>query len=284
MSDPTPRYYFPTAPGEYDQSFMNEIVRAFSLFQEQLKNPGKVTAHSLNLKPSDTEGIQQYSNNREAYDAGLLPGDIWMLSTGEIRIVVSPNVDVPVSIEYYRSAEGQVGQVITFDASAEIGEIINPIAGYVGEVNAASFYNVTSPSMFAETLDVTDGIIIPNTDTDMPATGPLAEMQTTPVFIDSDNNAVVSGSGAQLQIGSIELSLGHTFDAGTPDYGMALVGDIEIIYGIMPSGQSASGSVGSVEFEAAAIVEITSGVVGLGSVASQAASGSDILVDGVSVL
>ena len=143
MSDPTPRYYFPTAPGEYDQSFMNEIVRAFSLFQEQLKNPGKVTAHSLNLKPSDTEGIQQYSNNREAYDAGLLPGDIWMLSTGEIRIVVSPNVDVPVSIEYYRSAEGQVGQVTTFDASAEIGEIINPMTAHVGEVRAVMICPVT---------------------------------------------------------------------------------------------------------------------------------------------
>jgi len=284
MSDPTPRYYFPTAPGDYDQAFMNEIVRAFSLFQEQLKNPGKVTAHSLNLKPSDTEGIQQYSNNREAYDAGLLPGDIWMLSTGEIRIVVSPNVDVPLSIEYYRSAEGQVGQVKTFDASAEIGEILNPIAGYVGEVNTASFYNVTAPSMFGETLDVTDGIIIPNTDTDMPATGPLAEMRTTPVFIDSDNNAVVLGSSAVTQVGSIELSLGHTLDAGTPDYGMALVGDIEIIYGIMPAGQSASGSVGSVQVESVAIVQISSGVIGLGSVASQAASGSDILVDGVSVL
>jgi hypothetical protein len=151
MSDPTPRYYFPSAPGQYDQAFMNEIVRAFSLFQEQLKNPGKVTAHSLNLKPSDTEGIQQYSNNREAYDAGLLPGDIWMLSTGEIRVVVSPNVDVPVSIEYYRSAEGQVGQVTAFDASAEIGEIINPMNAQVGSVSVADVMGVSGLSVNANT-------------------------------------------------------------------------------------------------------------------------------------
>ena len=124
MADPTPRFYFPVAPKEYDQTFMNEIVRAFSLFQEQLKNPGKVTASGLNLRPDPDGGVKQYSNNREAYDDGLLPGDIWMLSTGEIRIVVSPDVNVPVNIEYYRSAEGLVGQVLVDDASAEIGQPI----------------------------------------------------------------------------------------------------------------------------------------------------------------
>lgn len=146
MSNPNPKYYFPTAPREYNQQFMNEIIRSFALFTEQLKNPGKVTASELNLRPATGVGIKQYSNNREAYDDGLLPGDVWMLSTGEIRIVVSPNVEVPVSVEYYNSAEGKVGNVITFDASAEIGQIINPMDAQVGSVSVADVMGVSGLS------------------------------------------------------------------------------------------------------------------------------------------
>lgn len=146
MSNPNPKYYFPTAPREYNQQFMNEVIRSFALFTEQLKNPGKVTASELNLRPATGVGIKQYSNNREAYDDGLLPGDVWMLSTGEIRIVVSPNVEVPVSVEYYNSAEGKVGNVITFDASAEIGQIINPMDAQVGSVSVADVMGVSGLS------------------------------------------------------------------------------------------------------------------------------------------
>ena len=42
---------------------------------------------SLNLKP-EGGGIRQFANNVEAYAAGLKPGDMWMLSTGEVRIVI----------------------------------------------------------------------------------------------------------------------------------------------------------------------------------------------------
>ena len=105
------------------QTICAKIVRAFSLFQEQLSNPGKVTANELNLKP-EGGGIRQFANNAEAYAAGLQPGDFWMLSTGEVRIVIDPNVTVQVNIEYYRSGTGQVGQVVTFDASAEVEQMV----------------------------------------------------------------------------------------------------------------------------------------------------------------
>jgi len=143
MADnPLPRYFFGVPPREYDPNYMRELVRSFSLFQEQLTNPGKVTANELNLKP-EGGGIKQFASNIEAYNAGLQPGDMWMLSTGEVRIVIDPNIDVPVSIEYFRSGTGQVGQVVTFDASAEIDDVIHFMAdGQVGSANAVAVYSI----------------------------------------------------------------------------------------------------------------------------------------------
>ena len=146
MADsPIPRYLFGIPPKEYDPEYFREVLRTFSLFQTQLANPGKVTANELNLKPANAGGIRQFASNVEAYNAGLQPGDVWMLSTGEIRVVVSPDVDVPVSLEVHRQAVGQVGDPTTFDASAEIGE--TPIhfmaEGQVGQVTTEHTYNFT---------------------------------------------------------------------------------------------------------------------------------------------
>tara|TARA_R100000657_G_scaffold2075_1_gene1461 strand:+ start:136 stop:624 length:489 start_codon:yes stop_codon:yes gene_type:complete len=150
MADnPLPRYFFGVPPREYDPNYMREVVRAFSLFQEQLSNPGKVTANELNLKP-EGGGIRQFANNVEAYAAGLQPGDMWMLSTGEVRITIDPNVTVPVSIEFFNSAIGQVGQVITDDASAEIEQpVFFTGQGQVGNVSTDSAYSLTGTAASA---------------------------------------------------------------------------------------------------------------------------------------
>ena len=150
MADnPLPRYFFGVPPREYDPNYMREVVRAFSLFQEQLSNPGKVTANELNLNP-EGGGIRQFANNVEAYAAGLQPGDMWMLSTGEVRITIDPNVTVPVSIEFFNSATGQVGQVITFDASAEVEQpVFFTGQGQVGNVSTDSAYSLTGTAASA---------------------------------------------------------------------------------------------------------------------------------------
>ena len=152
MADnPLPRYFFGVPPREYDPNYMREVVRAFSLFQEQLSNPGKVTANELNLKP-EGGGIRQFANNVEAYAAGLQPGDMWMLSTGEVRITIDPNVTVPVSIEFFNSATGQVGQVIADDASAEIEQpVFFTGQGQVGDVSVDSAYSITGTAATATT-------------------------------------------------------------------------------------------------------------------------------------
>ena len=150
MADkPLPRYFFGVPPREYDPNYMRELVRSFALFQEQLTNPGKVVANELNLKP-EGGGLRQFANNVEAYAAGLQPGDMWMLSTGEVRITIDPNVTVPVSIEFFNSGTGQVGQVVTFDASAEVEQpVFFTGEGQVGEVNQASIYSITGTAATA---------------------------------------------------------------------------------------------------------------------------------------
>ena len=150
MADnPLPRYFFGVPPREYDPNYMRELVRSFALFQEQLTNPGKVVANELNLKP-EGGGLRQFANNVEAYAAGLQPGDMWMLSTGEVRITIDPNVTVPVSIEFFNSATGQVGQVITFDASAEVEQpVFFTGEGQVGNVSTDSAYSLTGTAASA---------------------------------------------------------------------------------------------------------------------------------------
>ena len=202
MADnPLPRYFFGVPPREYDPNYMRELVRAFSLFQEQLTNPGKVTANELNLLP-EGGGIRQFSNNAEAYAAGLQPGDFWMLSTGEVRITIDPNVTVPVNIEFFRSAEGQVGDLITFDSTAEIEKpIFFSGKGQVGAVTI--FHPITSVGMTASLGSVlVPGVVSTISPTSVSATGGTPE-----VFIISDNNGLVfNAPAATSAVGSVTIS------------------------------------------------------------------------------
>lgn len=246
MSDPTPRFYFPVAPNEYSQSFMNELVRSFALFQQQLSNPGKVTADSINLKPSGGGGIKQYSNNREAYDAGLLPGDIWMLSTGEIRIVVSPDIDVPVTMPFPNEATGRVGRVVTFDASAEIGQIINPFRGYVGQVTTNVSYSISGVEVFGELADVAD-ITFPNLNSSFELVGIEGTFAEPDVLIDADNSAVPTGIVGTGEAGTSGVEGQATAEPVLP-FTATHVGTVTVIDDIPValSGLSGNGNTGTV--------------------------------------
>ena len=73
-----------------------------------------------------------------------------MLSTGEVRITIDPNVTVQVNIEYYRSGTGQVGQVVTFDASAEVEQpVFFTGQGQVSGVNIESTYTISGTTATA---------------------------------------------------------------------------------------------------------------------------------------
>ena len=52
MSTGNPVPYFPTPPAEYDRQYIAQVTRAFSVFAQQVNNPGPLNATTLTLNPS----------------------------------------------------------------------------------------------------------------------------------------------------------------------------------------------------------------------------------------
>jgi hypothetical protein len=84
---------FPNAPSEYNAQYQAELVRAFSIFLQQVNNPGPWLATSLTL------------TNLQSDDYGLAPNGVFQVS-GALRISI-PNRPYPRGV----SASGAVGTV-----------------------------------------------------------------------------------------------------------------------------------------------------------------------------
>jgi len=54
------RPQFPVAPAQYNSSYMAEVVRAFSVFLNQIQNPGDLRATSIVLTdlPTSDSGLE----------------------------------------------------------------------------------------------------------------------------------------------------------------------------------------------------------------------------------
>ena len=83
MPSSSPAPFFPTPPGEYNRQYMAQLVRAFSVFVQQVNNPGDAIFTTLRLT-----ALPVYANNAAAVAGGLIEGDVYKTSTGELRIVV----------------------------------------------------------------------------------------------------------------------------------------------------------------------------------------------------
>jgi hypothetical protein len=83
MPSSSPAPFFPTPPGEYNRQYMAQLVRAFSVFVQQANNPGDAIFTTLKLT-----ALPIYANNAAAIAGGLIAGDVYKTSTGELRIVV----------------------------------------------------------------------------------------------------------------------------------------------------------------------------------------------------
>jgi hypothetical protein len=83
MPSSSPAPFFPTPPGEYNRQYMAQLVRAFSVFVQQVNNPGDAIFTTLRLT-----ALPVYANNAAALAGGLIEGDVYKTSTGELRIVV----------------------------------------------------------------------------------------------------------------------------------------------------------------------------------------------------
>jgi|TARA_R110002020_G_scaffold279929_3_gene495732 hypothetical protein len=76
---------FPVPPKEYDSNYMAEIVRAFSVFQQQVINPGEGRATNFTL------------TNLADNDTGLETGALFA-QNGVVKIV-RLNVPCPAGLE-----------------------------------------------------------------------------------------------------------------------------------------------------------------------------------------
>ncbi len=83
MPSSSPAPFFPTPPGEYNRQYMAQVIRAFSVFVQQVNNPGDAIFTTLRLT-----ALPVYANNAAALAGGLIEGDVYKTSTGELRIVV----------------------------------------------------------------------------------------------------------------------------------------------------------------------------------------------------
>jgi hypothetical protein len=62
---------------------MAQVTRAFSVFVQQVNNPGESIFNTLRLT-----ALPEFADNAAALAGGLIAGDIYKTSTGELRIVV----------------------------------------------------------------------------------------------------------------------------------------------------------------------------------------------------
>ena len=83
MPSSSPAPFFPTPPVEYNRQYMSQLIRAFSVFVQQSNNPGDAIFTTLRLT-----ALPIFANNAAALAGGLIAGDVYKTSTGELRIVV----------------------------------------------------------------------------------------------------------------------------------------------------------------------------------------------------
>ena len=93
MSRPTPIPYFPVPPRDYNTQYFAEVVRAFSVYTQQMANPGPWLATTMTL------------TNLQTDDVGLEPGALFQQG-GFVKVTLTDMPHVRGS-----SATGSVGAV-----------------------------------------------------------------------------------------------------------------------------------------------------------------------------
>lgn len=71
MATNAPAPFFPTPPGEYNRQYMAQLVRAFSVFVQQVNNPGEIRGTTLTLNPAGEKintGTLSYNSVEDTFD------------------------------------------------------------------------------------------------------------------------------------------------------------------------------------------------------------------------
>ena len=78
MSRNLVRPYFPNPPVEYSQEYLAEIVRSFSIYVDQIQNPGegRNTKITLTDLPNSDQGLENGALYQENGDVRITVGNI----------------------------------------------------------------------------------------------------------------------------------------------------------------------------------------------------------------
>ena len=154
--------YFPIPPSEYDQRYLTEVVRAFSVFAQQSLNPGPLRATEITL----TEATGNV-------DRGQMT---WNTTEDTLDITMGDGVVQQVGYETYMYVKNNTGSTITN------GTVVG-FAGVNGEILAAPYTaSSTANELYfigVATHDMPDGdtgpVTIYGKVRDLDTTGPGAE-------------------------------------------------------------------------------------------------------------
>ena len=142
MSRPTPIPYFPVPPREYNTQYFAEVVRAFSVYTQQMANPGPWRATELTL-------TQSAGNVEE----GILT---WNTVDETVDITMGNGVVQQVGFETYIRAKNNTGSTIpngTVVGFAGVGDDIE-VSPYIASSIASELYfvGVTTYDMVDQAL------------------------------------------------------------------------------------------------------------------------------------
>ena len=122
--------YFPTPPTEYDQRYLQEVVRSFSVYAQQLNNPGPIRATELTLTESNTN-----------VDQGQMS---WNTAEETVDITMGDGVTQQVGFETYMRVKNDTGSLIpngTVVGFAGVNSEIK-VAPYIANASANELYFV----------------------------------------------------------------------------------------------------------------------------------------------
>lgn len=98
MSRFSPVPYFPTPPQQYDQRYFDQLVRSFSVFAQQMTNPGEMRATSLTLTDSTSR-----------VDRGKM---FWDVPEDTMNVTMGNGVTQQIGYETYMMVANDTGVTI----------------------------------------------------------------------------------------------------------------------------------------------------------------------------
>lgn len=141
--------YFPVAPAQYSPAYMNEVVRSFSVYLEQLKVPGPQLATTLTLNPSGEiigSGELSYNSAEDTLNLTHLNGVVQQVGfESYIRATNNTGVTIPN------------GTVVGFSGVTGVDSEIE-ISPYIADGTVPELYFVG-----VTTFEMADGVAGPVT-------------------------------------------------------------------------------------------------------------------------